>query len=102
MKIAFDLDGTISKYPSQFLRLASKLKSSGCDVFVLTAAAGELPPKERPNEVKRRLERIGWGGFPILCCESSEKPSICEKTGVDFLIDDTGFNLNGTILLQVK
>jgi hypothetical protein len=102
MLIAFDLDGTISKYPEKMLALACCLSGSGCDVFVLTAAAGELRKEDRPAEVRRRLLKLGWGGFRAVCCESSEKPERCKALGVDFLIDDTEFKLDGTVLLQVR
>lgn len=102
VKIAFDLDGTISRYPQAMIAMANLFADGGAEVFVLTAAAGEFPSPERPAEVRRRLDARGWNRFPAVCCESSEKPEFCRRLNVDVLIDDTDFKLNGTILLQVK
>jgi len=35
-RIAFDIGGVISKYPDQFFDLMTKLKNSGCDLFIIT------------------------------------------------------------------
>lgn len=102
MKIAFDLDGTITRHPDLMTKMAMGFIRAGIDVFVLTAAAGELAPEQRPAEVRKRLDAIGWRGVPAVCVESSEKPAYCKANSVDVLIDDTDFKMDGTLLLLVK
>lgn len=91
MTIAFDLDGTISRYPQVLLCVAKALRQTGHRVIVLTAAAGELPPPHRPAEVSRRLTKLGWNGFETVCTETANKPADIKRLSVDLLIDDTPF-----------
>lgn len=91
MKIAFDLDGTISRNPALFYQLQIPLVREGHKVVVLTAAAGELLPDQRPAEVYRRLTGIGFHCLPeqIVCCEGWEKGQKCRELGVNLLVDDS-------------
>ncbi len=91
MTIAFDLDGTITANPKLFGALAGAFEMGGHRVLVLTAAAGELSPDKRPSEVRLRLARLGLPAIEIICCESNQKPLICQKLAIDVLIDDTIF-----------
>lgn len=99
MKVAIDLDGTLGKHTRVLLPLANSLLRDGHEVFVLTAAAGELAPQFRPPEVARRLRAIGCGHLRFVCLESKEKPHYCESNSVDLLIDDTKFDLRSTVQL---
>lgn len=99
MKIAFDLDGTISRDPVRMAAIAKALVKDGHRVFVLTAAAGELPPADRPAEVRRRLDKLGFNGIPVICTETAHKPVDCQAYGVDVLIDDTPFHVKNVLQL---
>lgn len=101
MKIAFDLDGTLGRYPIQLGEMAKSLQETGHDVFVLTAAAGEHPPENRPDVVRGRLRAIGLGFLNPICVEEIQKANYCDQNGVDILIDDKMFKTKKTILLQV-
>ncbi len=101
MKIAIDLDGTLGRYP-QLIELSRLLQSARCEVFVLTAAAGELPMNDRPSEVRRRVNSIGGEHLKCVCIEQSDKPKFCSSHRVDILIDDTPYDLNGTLQLIPK
>lgn len=98
MKIAIDLDGTITAN-RKIGDFGVALRKSGFDVVVLTAAAGELPKELRLKEVRRRLDAMGFNDLLAVCVESYEKPEWCLKNGVDILIDDTEFELKGTVQL---
>lgn len=91
MKIAFDLDGTITRNPCLFDRMITSFSRDGYSVIVLTAAAGELPPSQRPAEVYRRLAAIGVPMLmdQIVCCDGWEKGVKCRELGVDLLVDDS-------------
>jgi hypothetical protein len=91
MTIAFDLDGTISRAPVLFDLLRMNFQRGGDKVIVLTAAAGELAPVDRPAEVYRRLNAMGFQVVPewIVCCESWEKGRLCRELGVHLLVDDS-------------
>jgi hypothetical protein len=91
MLIAFDLDGTISRNPGLFYLIHNSLSKTGDRVVVLTAAAGELPPNQRPAEVYRRLTNMGFHTLPehIVCCEGWEKGVKCRELGVNLLVDDS-------------
>lgn len=93
MKVAIDLDDTLTKYPHQICALARALKNSGHDVFVLTACAGELPPQDRPAEARRRVDNIGLRDIHVVWCDSSAKPKYCKDHSVNMIIDDRRMNL---------
>lgn len=101
MKIAFDLDCTIGAHPAVLIALARTLIRGGAEVFVLTAAAGELQPADRPAEVVRRLEQLGGKGLRVVFIESRDKPKFCVAHEVDLLIDDTPFDLAHTETVQL-
>lgn len=90
MKIAFDFDGTISAHSFAPDALALALHASGHQIVVLTAAAGELKPADRPAEVARRLQHYGFLCLHELACvESHKKGHWCKVNQVDWLIDDS-------------
>ena len=90
MRIAIDLDGTAFKWPREFSQLVLTLVVGGADVVFLTAAAGELPPQERPAEVARRVAKR----LPLLtqvaiaCVEECHKGDWLTAHGFDMIIDD--------------
>lgn len=89
LKIAIDLDGTISQRPLFFFELAGLFSGSGHTVIVLTAAAGELPAAERPAEVAKRLMKHGFRApHELVCIESREKGEWCNLNNVNLLFDD--------------
>lgn len=89
MKIAFDFDGTITAHPQRMNALACSFHNAGFTVVVLTAAAGELPPANRPAEVARRLRRYGFScPHELACVEGCDKGRWCAENGVDVVIDD--------------
>ena len=92
--IAVDLDGTLTKYPKQLVPLVKVLKSAGCDIFVLTACAGEFPPEQRPAEARRRVNSIGLSEIPVVWIDTAKKPEYCINNGVSILIDDVDFGMN--------
>lgn len=89
MKIAIDLDGTAFAWPLEFRDLILTLIRGGAKVVLLTAAAGELPPEQRPKEVARRVsERLLFHDVPIVCCGSHEKGEWMTRNRFDMIIDD--------------
>jgi len=107
LKIAIDLDGTAFAWPNELGRLAVTLQDALADVFFLTAAAGELPPSERPAEVERRVsQRLGCAvsvKIPVVCCEEREKAQKLRDLGVHIVIDDRPIEgWNGLQLVPLK
>lgn len=89
MKVAFDFDGTITAHPQRMNALACALHNAGCSIVVLTAAAGELPPEQRPAEVAGRLMRYGFTcPHKLACVEGADKGKWCKENRVDIVIDD--------------
>ena len=90
MRVAIDLDGTSFKWPDAFTQLALTLIAGGADVVFLTAAAGELEPKHRREEVARRISRK----LPLLtkiaffCVEERDKGTWLNSNQFDLVIDD--------------
>lgn len=94
MMVGIDFDGTITRYPEALKKIANDIMRDGLNVVViLTAAAGELLMCDRPVEVRRRVNRLGWQDgvhyCEIHCCEGHEKGKYCKENNIDLMIDDS-------------
>ena len=94
MRIGIDFDGTITRFPEQLKVIAENIMNNGNNVVtIVTAAAGELAPCDRPAEVVKRLSRIGWVSgvhyWDIKCVEGHEKGRCCADLKLDAIIDDS-------------
>lgn len=97
--VAIDFDGTISRHPGALGAMGNMLINSGYStIVVLTAGAGELPARDRPAEIKRRLSALGLREGQhyslIACVEGHEKGAWCRDHAVNILIDDETGRLN--------
>jgi uncharacterized HAD superfamily protein len=84
MKVALDIDGTISEHPEFFAVLSSALRAAGHRVLVLTY--------RDPNHADTtKVQLAGWGiEFDELIIASSleDKARLCEAHGVNLFFDD--------------
>jgi len=99
IKVAFDWDGTLKKYPYHFKRLIEKLKNGGAKVFLITGR----PPSNMPK-VLELTDHIGikldaYYNYPFeydvsefdyhRSCEIGEwKGKICRDLGIDVIFED--------------
>lgn len=94
MKIAFDLDGTLNRYPKQLGVMMHELKNAGHHVIVLTAVpTGET--KERREEMLRAVGIMPASYHDIVMQpdDGRSKGKYCKENGIEVLIDDSEFNL---------
>ncbi|MBW8016181.1 MAG: hypothetical protein FVQ82_08340 [Planctomycetes bacterium] len=82
MKIAVDLDATITAYPGVFEVLTAAMAKAGCRVYVVT---DRIPGSE--EQVIRMLEelRISYHDLKI----TRDKKQFILEEGIDVLFDDT-------------
>jgi uncharacterized HAD superfamily protein len=84
MKVALDIDGTISEHPEFFAVLSSALRAAGHQVLVLTY--------RDPNRVEAaKAQLAGWRvEFDELVIADSleSKGQLCPAHGVDIFFDD--------------
>jgi hypothetical protein len=84
MKVALDIDGTISEHPEFFALLASTLRAAGHRVVVLTY-------RDPARAEATRAQLAAWGvGFDELVIAPSldVKGELCGALGVDLYFDD--------------
>ncbi len=84
MKVALDIDGTISEHPEFFAVLSTALRAAGHRVIVLTYS----DPARREA---RMAQLAAWGvGFDELVIAPSleAKGELCGTLGVDLFFDD--------------
>ena len=95
LKIAFDIGGVISKYPTIVRALMLALQEQH-EVYVLT-------DQHDRESVMRQLKENGFGFIPperVFCADYDTygercKAVICEREGFDVLVDDFGGYLAG-------
>jgi uncharacterized HAD superfamily protein len=84
MKVALDIDGTISEHPDFFAVLSSALRASGHQIVVLT-----YRDPARNEETKRQLASWGIVFDELVITTSLEsKGELCEELEVDLFFDD--------------
>jgi hypothetical protein len=84
MKVALDIDGTISEHPEFFAVLSSALRAAGHRVIVLT-----YRDPNRGEATKAQLAAWGVGFDEIVIAPSLEaKGELCGVLGVDLFFDD--------------
>ena len=97
MKVAFDLDGTISAYPAKCEDMAAAFVAAGHHVLVLTAHAEPGADPAAVDAFKREAcLSCGFRSFhELVCCivrnsdeAAAYKAGYCRGHGVDVLIDD--------------
>jgi uncharacterized HAD superfamily protein len=84
MKVALDIDGTISEHPGFFAVLSSALRAAGHQVLVLTYRDPARADATRAQLVSWRVE------FDELVIAHSleSKGELCDVHGVDLFFDD--------------
>lgn len=91
MKIAFDIGGVISKYPSEMRVLMQSLMFALQEVFVITDMHDR-------SEVLETLATNGFGFVPedrVFCADYARHGELCKavlikELGIDALVDDFG------------
>lgn len=88
MKIAIDLDATITMYPKVFSAMSQAFKAAGHEVYILT---DRVPGTE--NEVTAMLDelRIEYDYLMI----TKDKASYIVQQGIEVLYDDTDQYFSG-------
>ena len=84
MKVALDIDGTISEHPEFFAVLSSALRTAGHRVVVLTY-------RDPARAEATNAELAAWGiGFDELVIAPSleAKGELCGTLGIDLFFDD--------------
>jgi len=82
IKIAVDLDGTISEYPAIFRLFTKAMSQAGCKIYVVT----DRPPGTK-DEVAEQLKEYGITYDVIKI--TSQKSRYILKEGINVLFDDT-------------
>ncbi len=88
MKVAFDIGGTLGKYPTELGGLAAILERGGAEVFVLT----DIPSYETAAEILAR-HGIEISRERLLCADYQTHGDRCKAVlvrehQIDLLIDD--------------
>ena len=84
MKVALDIDGTISEHPEFFVMLSSSLRAVGHYILVLTY-------RNPAQDAATRQQLAAWGiAFDELAVAPSleAKGELCALHGVDLFFDD--------------
>ena len=84
MKVALDIDGTISEHPEFFAMLSAALRAAGHHVLVLTF-------RDPARDAVTRAQLAAWGVvFDELVIAGSleAKGELCGAHGVDLFFDD--------------
>jgi len=81
MKIAVDLDGTISEYPEFFKMFTKAMMQAGCKIYILT----DRPPGSEDIVAE---ELRGYGITYDVIKITSEKSQYILKEGIKVLFDD--------------
>jgi hypothetical protein len=84
MKVAFDIDGTISEYPAFFAILSSALRAAGHQVLVLTY--------RDPAASRAASEQLATWGVEfdklVIAPSLEAKGELCAALGVNVFFDD--------------
>jgi uncharacterized HAD superfamily protein len=84
MKVALDIDGTISEHPEFFAMLSAALRAGGHRVLVLTY-------RDQSRDAATREQLTAWGVVfdELVIAPSLEaKGELCRTHGVDLFFDD--------------
>ena len=81
IKIAVDLDGTISEYPEFFKLFTKAMSQAGCEIYVIT----DKPPGSEPL-VAEQLQ--GYGITYDVIKITSQKSQYILKEGITVMFDD--------------
>jgi len=89
LRIAFDIDGVLSKYPDILRRMISALQAGSAQVYVIT----DMPDK---TAVLRQLDHNGFGHIPadrVYCADYSThgegcKAELLAALKIDVFLDD--------------
>ena len=101
MRIAIDLDGTITKHRWVFRDLIKALQKDGWYVEVVTACAGEIPIQHRQAEAERRVDVLRIS-CPVRWINQNQKAAYYKSQGFDVVIEDTPETLVGLNPNQLK
>lgn len=102
MKIAIDIDGTLSRYPERLSSLAKSIVSMGGYACLLTGHSRPDPSTANSEELqagrKAQIESLGIGDLdaPIHICVgrnsrevAHQKGEFCRDNQIDIFIDDS-------------
>jgi acid phosphatase class B len=97
MLAAFDVDGVIDAFPTQFLSIMQALRSAGHEVWVLTGTTGDTATDEDLANKKSYLESLGcgdcWDKLVVVPQPHPEnKASWIQENGIDILFDNSKHN----------
>ena len=81
MKIAVDLDGTISEYPEFFKLFTKAMSQAGCRIYIIT----DRPPRTEEN-VAEQLQSYGITYDVVKI--TSQKSEYISKEAIAVLFDD--------------
>jgi hypothetical protein len=102
MKVALDIDGTISEHPELFALLSASLRAAGHTVVVLTY-------RDPKRVAHTRTELAGWAITydEIVFADSlAAKAELCRRHGIDVFIDDQDECIvgvpEGVLVLKVR
>lgn len=96
MKYAFDLDGTITKYPIILGNIMSSLKNSGHEVVIVTVGSND--PRDSKEFRLQWAASLGLVGYELFYLNVGEtKGELLKHLNVDCLIDDSP-----NILIEAK
>ena len=102
MKVALDIDGTISEHPELFALLSAAMRAAGHAVVVLT-----YRDPERAEHTKAQLAawRISYDEI-VFAGSLSGKGELCRRHGIDVFIDDQDECIvgvpEGVLVLKVR
>ena len=98
MRVALDLDGTISADPERFRKLAAALRAKGHKVTVLTGCHHDPLLPTCKDEKKALLESCGFGHeydklkvYPQNSV-AQDKADYCRRKGVAIMVDNSQRN----------
>jgi uncharacterized HAD superfamily protein len=84
VKIALDIDGTISDHPAFFAFLSAALRAAGHQILILT-----YRDPEKTDATRKQLSDWGILFDELVIAESlTAKGSLCVAYGVDIFFDD--------------
>ena len=84
MKVALDIDGTISEHPEFFAVLSAAFRTAGHQVVVLT-----YRDPARADATKAQLREWGIGFDDLVIADSLDaKGQLCDLLGIDLFFDD--------------
>ena len=98
MKIAVDIDDTITAAPEFFAAFCKAMRKDGHEIHIVTASHEMLKETRRKD-----IERLGIE-YDFLVC-TNFKDNYCHEEGIDYAFDDMPLhypNETGTLIRFIK